>query len=75
MPQPAPSDKSGVRPKVNSIEKNRVAHGAKALKEAEERARRLDEQAKSRPRECNGPEGPDPARYGDWEVNGIASDF
>jgi hypothetical protein len=23
----------------------------------------------------NGRSGPDPARYGDWEVKGIASDF
>ena len=25
--------------------------------------------------EINGRSGPDPARYGDWEVNGIVSDF
>ena len=28
-----------------------------------------------RPREWNGRDGPDPVRYGDWEVNWIASDF
>jgi len=27
------------------------------------------------PRELNGRRGPDPVRYGDWEVKGIASDF
>ncbi len=75
MPPPAPSDRTGVSPKVNSIEKNRVAHGAKARKEAEERVRHLDKQDKSRTREHHGPKGPDPARYGDWEVRGIASDF
>jgi hypothetical protein len=26
-------------------------------------------------REINGRDGPDPVRYGDWEVKGIASDF
>lgn len=26
-------------------------------------------------KEVNGPKGPEPTRYGDWEVNGIASDF
>lgn len=28
-----------------------------------------------RPREIGGPSGPEPTRYGDWEVGGIASDF
>lgn len=25
--------------------------------------------------EINGPKGPEPTRYGDWEVNGRCSDF
>jgi len=25
--------------------------------------------------EVGGPKGPEPTRYGDWEKNGIASDF
>jgi hypothetical protein len=31
--------------------------------------------AAARPQEVSGPKGPDPVRYGDWERNGIASDF
>ena len=27
------------------------------------------------PKEVGGPQGPEPTRYGDWEVNGRASDF
>ena len=27
------------------------------------------------PKEINGPKGLEPTRYGDWEKNGIASDF
>ncbi len=27
------------------------------------------------PREINGPKGPEPTRYGDWEQNGRCSDF
>jgi hypothetical protein len=27
------------------------------------------------PKEINGPKGPEPTRYGDWEKNGICSDF
>jgi hypothetical protein len=28
-----------------------------------------------KPKEFGGPKGPEPTRYGDWENNGIASDF
>ena len=27
------------------------------------------------PPEIGGPKGPEPTRYGDWEKNGICSDF
>lgn len=50
----------------------------RALAEAEERRKKakLAEQAAGpRPKEVNGPKGPEPTRYGDWEKNGIASDF
>lgn len=45
----------------------------RALAEAAER-RRLAA-AEARPREIAGREGPDPARYGDWEAKGRAVDF
>jgi hypothetical protein len=47
----------------------------RALAEAE--ARRLAAEAKATPaaKELQGPKGPEPTRYGDWENNGIASDF
>jgi hypothetical protein len=41
---------------------------------AEAAARRASEVA-PRPRELNGRKGPDPVRYGDWEVKGVATDF
>ncbi|HEY3719901.1 MAG TPA: DUF1674 domain-containing protein [Roseiarcus sp.] len=41
---------------------------------AEAAARRASEAA-PRPRELNGRKGPDPVRYGDWEVKGVATDF
>lgn len=31
--------------------------------------------AKATPKELQGPKGPEPTRYGDWERKGIASDF
>lgn len=45
----------------------------RALAEAEERRRATAEAAKAR--EIGGRGGLDPARYGDWEVKGLASDF
>lgn len=46
-----------------------------ALAEAE--ARRKAKLATEKPAapEIGGRDGPDPVRYGDWEKNGIASDF
>lgn len=51
------------------------AAAQRALAEAEARRQRRKEQEKNAPREIGGRDGPDPARYGDWEVKGIASDF
>jgi hypothetical protein len=47
----------------------------RALAEAE--ARRRAARLRHRPagEEINGRDGPEPVRYGDWEVRGIASDF
>lgn len=47
----------------------------RALAEAEtRRAEALRQEAKL-PKELGGRGGNDPARYGDWEVKGMASDF
>jgi len=49
----------------------------RALEEADERRRLADQRnsANPAPREIGGRNGPDPTRYGDWEKDGIASDF
>jgi hypothetical protein len=47
----------------------------RALAEAEARRAEIDRRAKDHPNEINGRRGPEPTRYGDWEVKGIASDF
>jgi hypothetical protein len=47
----------------------------RALAEAEARRAERDQKSNEQPKERNGRGGPDPARYGDWEVKGIASDF
>jgi hypothetical protein len=53
--------------------------GKRALAEAEarreqERAQR-EKAAKDTPAEIGGQKGPEPTRYGDWEHNGVISDF
>jgi hypothetical protein len=46
----------------------------RALAEAAAR-RQAAGHARPTPRELQGPKGPEPTRYGDWENKGIASDF
>ena len=45
-------------------------NAADAAKDATARPDRSD-----MPREINGPKGPEPTRYGDWEQKGRCSDF
>ncbi|MEO1610920.1 MAG: DUF1674 domain-containing protein [Pseudomonadota bacterium] len=45
----------------------------RALEEA--KARKKDEKAQNLPTELGGRDGPEPTRYGDWEKDGILSDF
>ncbi|WP_196260215.1 DUF1674 domain-containing protein [Pelagibacterium limicola] len=47
----------------------------RALAEAQARKAEIDEKTKNAPKEIDGRGGLDPARYGDWEVKGIAPDF
>ncbi len=55
--------------------RRRLSEAARrALAEAEERRRAAAETAPA-PAERGGRGGLDPARYGDWEIKGIACDF
>lgn len=47
----------------------------RALAEAEARRAEMAAAEEKRRREIGGRGGKDPARYGDWEVKGIAVDF
>jgi len=47
----------------------------RALKEAEERRRRIDARQKAMPEEVNGRGGLEPTRYDDWEIKGLTVDF
>ena len=47
----------------------------RALAEAEERRRQAAANAKPMEKEYQGPKGPEPTRYGDWQFNGKVTDF
>jgi hypothetical protein len=49
--------------------------GLRALAEAEARRAQSGGDAEAKPGEIGGPKGPEPTRYGDWEKNGLISDF
>ncbi|MEO0413160.1 MAG: DUF1674 domain-containing protein [Pseudomonadota bacterium] len=51
-------------------------HMSKSRKETtEEKQKRKDKAGADLPKEVGGQAGPEPTRYGDWEKNGITSDF
>jgi hypothetical protein len=69
-------DPSQAEPIAPSRERKPLAPAAqRALAEAEARRKAAAAEAKSLPTEFQGPKGPEPTRYGDWENKGIASDF
>jgi hypothetical protein len=47
----------------------------RALAEAAARRAERDLKASNGPKEVSGRDRPEPTRYGDWEINGLASDF
>jgi hypothetical protein len=67
VPEPIPRPEAG--------ESNPRDLPPAALRALEEAAARRAEPKPAPPRELNGRGGPDPVRYGDWEVKGLARDF
>ena len=57
----------------DDVLRRRREAGERARLEAE--ARRKAEEAKPMPKEIGGRQGPEPTRYGDWEIKGLISDF
>ena len=55
---------------------SRLAPAAeRALAEAEERRKAAARKSRTKKNEVGGRDGPEPTRYGDWEKDGIISDF
>ena len=65
----------GVDPESAPREEAKRNLPAAALRALDEARARRAQPAPPLPREVNGRGGPDPVRYGDWEVRGLASDF
>jgi hypothetical protein len=59
----------------NDVLRRRREAGKRARAEAEARRKAEEAQMKPLPREIGGRQGPEPTRYGDWEVKGLVSDF
>ncbi len=58
---------------TGTADRRRAEAARRALAEAE--ARRKARRNPSLPPELGGRDGPEPTRHGDWEKNGIISDF
>jgi hypothetical protein len=72
-----PSARASSAPAANQASRKRQLSGAAERALAEAAARRGERNcgAGEQSKELNGRGGLDPTRYGDWEVNGLASDF
>ena len=62
-------------PSSSAPRKELTPAAQRALAAAEARRTAAEAGATPMPKEFQGPKGPEPTRYGDWERKGIASDF
>jgi hypothetical protein len=63
-------------PETDAAAKRPLTHAAaRALAEAAARRAERDRHPVGCPKEIPGRDGPEPTRYGDWEINGLTSDF
>jgi len=77
-----PTDEQSPKPDANGprndgpADKPRLTPAAeRALAEAAARRAAGDRNEAKGPTEIQGRDGPEPTRYGDWEINGLTSDF
>ena len=74
--EPASPDPSAPAVSTQAAERKPLPPAAqRALAEAEARRRAAAADPHPRPKELQGPKGPEPTRYGDWEKKGLISDF
>jgi hypothetical protein len=77
-----PADQTPPKPPANDAAEDRAPEqrsltpaAQRALAEAAARRAERDRASLDRPKEIRGRDGPEPTRYGDWEINGLTSDF
>jgi hypothetical protein len=63
------------QPEQNAGKRRLTPAAERALAEAAARRAERDRARQDMPEEFPRRDGPDPVRYGDWEVKGVASDF
>jgi hypothetical protein len=73
LPRPGATEPSNDAPVVDKPRPTPAAE--RALAEAAARRAAADGKETGTPKEIQGRDGPEPTRYGDWEINGLASDF
>lgn len=74
------SDTSSIKADETGVKQNEAAKSIspaaeRALKEAEARRKAYRGREAALPKEIGGRGGPEPGRYGDWEIKGLTSDF
>ncbi len=74
--QPAPRPPaSGAADTVTRDKRPLSPAAERALAEAAARRAERKRNGDKQPKEVGGRGGPEPTRYGDWEINGLTSDF
>jgi hypothetical protein len=61
--------------RTSATERTLSPAAQRALAEAEARRKAAANKTNVSPKEVQGPKGPEPTRFGDWENKGIATDF
>ena len=76
-----PTDETSPPPAEDTAENKQAGkrplppEAERALAEAAARRAERDKQPADAPKELGGRGGPEPTRYGDWEIKGLTSDF
>ncbi len=77
-----PADETPPQPAASAVAEDRATEqrplspaAQRALAEAAARRAERDRTPPDRPKEISGRDGPEPTRYGDWEIKGLTSDF
>ena len=72
---PVPSGEAAPDDTIRTAPRELSPAARRALAEAEARRQARKDEAQRAEREIGGRGGADPARFGDWEINGRAIDF